>query len=86
MSENTKAILIGFGGTILLILFLVFRVNTSSNNKNEVYECNSCEREFTNRDDVYSIRMTGMCEPCYDDFKFTQELYDASEKYEERNR
>ena len=86
MSENAKGIIVGFGGSLLLILLIVFIVNSSSSSKNEVYECSSCRREYTNRDDVNSIRMTSMCEPCYDDFKYTQELYEGAKKYEERNR
>ena len=85
MSENTKTILIGFGGTLLLILLVVLMVN-SRTSKDKIYECSSCGKEFTNRDDVSSIARTSMCEPCYDDFKFTQELYNEAEKYEERNR
>ena len=84
MSENTKTILICFGIIGVIILLLAWRI--SSHDRQEVYECSRCEREFTNSDDVRSIRRTSMCEPCYEDYKFTEEVREEIEKYNERNR
>ena len=86
MSGNAKAILIGFGGSILLLVLIWFMIAPSSGDEDKVYECSSCGKEFTNSDDTHSIAMTSMCEPCYADFKYIRELYEEAEKYRERNR
>ena len=86
MDENLKTFLIAIGGIAILLLFIAFRVGLSSSQEDNSYVCSVCERTFTNRDDKRSIAMTNMCEPCYDNFKYTQELLDESKKYEERNK
>ena len=48
-------------------------------------KCEACGRTFTNSEDISSIRMTDMCVPCYEDYKFTKELREELKKYEERN-
>ena len=86
MNENTKSTLICVG-IVALLFFVAFGNKFCSNGeKDKNYICSSCNREYTNRDDVNSIIRTSMCEPCYDDFKYIQELYDEAEKYKERNR
>ena len=85
MSSDWKNFFKAFGILVLLI-FLCMSIYKCSDGEDEIYKCSSCNREFTNRDDVHSIQVTSMCEPCYDDFKFTKEFYEAAKKYEERNR
>ena len=55
---------------------------TGNNPKEE--KCQVCYKTFTNKDDVHSIIMTNMCENCYSNFKYTQDLKDELKKYEER--
>ncbi|MBD5136117.1 MAG: hypothetical protein HDT39_09200 [Lachnospiraceae bacterium] len=57
-------------------------VGTGNNSKEE--KCQVCYKTFTNNDDVHSIIMTNMCENCYSNFKYTQDLKEELKKYEER--
>ena len=76
-------------GIFLLIVVMCFSIkalwshmgyNDSSNEE----VCQVCNRTFTNRDDVHSIIMTNMCDNCYSNFKYTQDLKEELKKYEER--
>ena len=75
--------------TIFIVLIFVGISNTPICNgsyKDETNICSKCNREFTNSEDTHSIAMTGMCVPCYENFKTTQKIREELKKYEERNR
>lgn len=42
-----------------------------------------CGRTYTNRDDVSSIVWINMCEPCYENYQFNQEVKEELQKYKE---
>ena len=86
MSDKTLGIIII---TIFIICFIIGLFNTplfKGSSEDETPECSSCGREYTNSDDVSSIRRTSMCEPCYENFKTTEKMREELKKYEERNR
>lgn len=62
-----------------------FNEDVNEKRENKTYRCSSCDKVFTNNDDVKSIIYTSMCEPCYEDFKFIQEVQEEIKKYSERN-
>lgn len=47
-------------------------------------KCQVCGKTFTNSDDRWSISMRNMCERCYENYKYSQDLKDELKKYEER--
>lgn len=71
----------------ILAIFLMIKGFSwlNGNDKSDTYVCSSCHKTFTNRTDTKSIAYTSMCEPCYEDYKFKQELQEEIEKYQERN-
>ena len=71
----------------ILAIFLMIQCFSCINggDKNNNYVCSSCHKTFTNRADTKSIAYTSMCEPCYEDYKFKQELQEEIQKYQERN-
>lgn len=73
--------------TILMCMgFLSMCSDFINNEKEETsYRCGSCGKTFTNQADTKSIAFTNMCEPCYENFKFKQELQEELKKYSERN-
>lgn len=44
--------------------------------------CKVCHREFTNSDDVKSIKHTNMCLNCYDNYEFGNDVREAEKNYE----
>lgn len=46
--------------------------------------CQVCHKTFTNSDDKKSIARRNMCEICYSNYKYAQDLKDEIKKYEER--
>ena len=78
----------GGGSTILAIIIVVLVLagigSCSGGSDDDSSKCGSCGRTFTNSDDVSSIAWTNMCENCYDNYKFSQDLKDELKKYEER--
>lgn len=79
----------GKAGIFLLIIIMCFSIKAfwahirdGDTPKEET--CQVCNKTFTNNDDVHSIIMTNMCENCYDNFKYTQDLKEELKKYEER--
>lgn len=85
---NTKGK--GKVGILLLIIVMCFSIKAlwshmgNSNNSREEM-CQVCHKTFTNKDDTYSIIMTNMCENCYSNFRYTQDLKEEFKKYQERN-
>lgn len=85
--ENKKSsgkglLIIGWIIIIVFIMWIFFGDFNSS--KEQSKECSSCGKTFTNNDDVHSIIMTSMCENCYDDYKYIQDLKEDVKKYNER--
>lgn len=79
----------GKTGIVLLIIIMCFSIKAlwshmANNNNPREEKCQVCYKTFTNNDDVHSIIMTNMCENCYDNFKYTQDLKEELKKYEER--
>ncbi|MEY8515712.1 hypothetical protein AALC25_02045 [Lachnospiraceae bacterium 29-84] len=77
----------GKAGIVLLIIIMCFSIKAlwshmgNSNNSSEE-KCQVCYKIFTNKDDVHSIIMTNMCEKCYGNFKYTQDLKEELKKEE----
>ena len=80
----------GGGGSIFLAIVAVVIIlaligscsggGSSSSSK----ECPVCGRTYTNSDDKNSIAWRNMCERCYSNYKYSQDLKDELLKYEER--
>lgn len=47
--------------------------------------CPVCGFGYTNSDDTWQISYSNMCVNCYDNYKFTQDVLEELEKYNERN-
>lgn len=62
----------------------VIMVAISNNGDSKEEKCQVCYKTFTNKADVHSIIMTNMCENCYSNFKYSQDLEEELKKYEER--
>lgn len=75
------ALLIGIGCVILL--FGAMPRNHRYVAKSAT--CKVCHREFTNEDEVRSIKRTNMCLNCYENYKFGSEAKEAAEEYKENN-
>ena len=88
MSENMRLFLGCLGAILLSILIFVLAaaINNCGKEDDENNVCSSCGREFTNRDDLNSIAWSSMCEPCNEEYKFKEELYEEAKKIEERYR
>lgn len=43
--------------------------------------CKVCHREFTNEDEVKSIKKTNMCLNCYENYRFGVDVKDAEKNY-----
>lgn len=77
----------GILGTVLVIFIVMGLIGSCSGTSTEKeYRCGSCKKIFTNSTDIKSIIRTNMCEPCYENFKYIQNLQEEMKKYEERNR
>ena len=81
----------GGGSTILIIIVVILIlaglgscVGDSDSDSDDSRRCSSCGKTFTNSADTSSIAWTSMCEPCYEDFKFMQDLQEELKKYDER--
>lgn len=76
----------GLVGVCVLAIFLMIQgfawLNGGDKDNNNV--CSSCHKTFTNRADTKSITWTSMCEPCYENFKFKEEMKEELHKMEER--
>lgn len=74
------------GGCVifLLVIFILAGIGSLIDVDNSE-KCDVCGRTYTNSDDVSSIKLKGMCEPCYEDYEFRKELKEELKKYEERN-
>lgn len=76
----------GLVGVCILVIFLMAQgfVWLNGDNKNDNNICSSCHKTFTNRADTKSIAWTSMCEPCYENLKFKEEMKEELHKMEER--
>lgn len=79
----------GGGSTILAIIIVILVLAgigscLGDEDSDKSAKCEVCHKTFTNRDDVHSIALRNMCELCYNNYKFNQDLRDELKKYEER--
>ena len=70
-------------GIIVFVMIISF-IGSCSGGSDKEYVCSSCGKKFTNSADTRSIAMTSMCEPCYKNFKFKEDLKEELNKYNER--
>lgn len=68
---------------VVIIIFINIVNSHTSSSSSKSHICQSCHKTFTNKDDVSSIIWTNMCEKCYNNYKFTQDLKEELKKYEE---
>ncbi len=72
--------------TIIIVILLLGGIGSCSgggnSNDNESKTCQVCHKTFTNSDDVHSIVMRNMCENCYSNFEYTQDLKEELERYD----
>ena len=80
--SNSNIIYFIIAVVIIIIGISSFNSCTSSSSSKS-HICQSCHKTFTNKDDVHSIIWTNMCEKCYNNYKFTQDLKEELKKYEE---
>lgn len=88
MEKQTKtskgnAIFVIIAIVIIISFFGGFNSCSSSTKSQKKYTCQVCHKSFTNKDDVNSIIWRNMCEKCYNNYKFTQDLKEELKKYEE---
>lgn len=88
MEKQTKtskgnAIFVIIAIVIIISFFGGFNSCSSSSKSQKKYTCQVCHKSFTNKDDVNSIIWRNMCEKCYNNYKFTQDLKEELKKYEE---
>lgn len=89
MANNNSG---GGGSTFLAIVVVVIFLaligscfgGGSSSSSSSSKECPVCGRTYTNSDDKHSIAWRNMCERCYSNYKYSQDLKDELLKYEER--
>lgn len=72
-------------GIIIVIVLILAAIGSCSGGSDKEYKCSSCGKTYTNSADTRSIARTSMCEPCYENYKFTQDLKEELKKYDERN-
>jgi protein-arginine kinase activator protein McsA len=85
----------GMGSTIIGIILVLLILaalgsctsgGSSSSSSSKSSKCQVCGRTFTNKDDVRSIAYRNMCESCYSNYKYSQELKEAAKKIQERSK
>lgn len=76
----------GLVGVCVLAIFLMIQgfAWLNGDDKDDDYVCSSCHKTFTNRADTKSIAYTSMCEPCYEKFKFKEDMKEEIHKMKER--
>ena len=76
----------GLVGVCVLAIFLMIQgfAWLNGDDKDDDYVCSSCHKTFTNRADTKSIAYTSMCEPCYENFKFKEDMKEEIHKMKER--
>lgn len=78
------------GGSVFLVIIIVvlvlFGIGSCSDigDSERSEKCPVCHKTYTNSDDRSSIIWKNMCERCYSNYKFTQDVKDEFKKYEER--
>lgn len=73
--------------TIIVVILILAGLGScvgGDNSSEKSAKCQVCHKTFTNSDDRNSIAWRNMCENCYDNYKFSQDLKDELQKYEER--
>lgn len=69
-SVNPKLILVGIIVFIFILLAFFGGGSTSTHSKT----CPICHREFSNPDDLKSLRWNNMCELCYKNYEYGQKM------------
>ncbi len=86
-NNNQKS---GGGSTFLIIVVIVLILagigscSGGGSSSSDSARCEVCGKTYTNRDDVHSIAWRNMCERCYSNYKYSQDLKDEINKYNER--
>lgn len=70
--------------TAVIVIVILAAIGSCSGGTSKEYICGFCGKTFTNSADKRSIQRTNLCELCYDNYKFSQELQEELKKYEER--
>lgn len=88
-TNTSKSSIIYIIIAIIIILIGVSSCNSctssTSSSSSKSRTCQICHKTFTNSDDVNSILWTNMCENCYSNYKFSQDLKEEIKKYDENN-
>ena len=71
-------------GIVVVIVCLIWLLGSCGGGGSSDKRCSSCGKKFTNSDDTWSITMTSMCENCYDNYKWGQNVKSEIDKYYER--
>jgi hypothetical protein len=87
-NNNQKS---GSGGSIaiviLIIIVLLYALGScsggSSSSSSGSAKCQVCGKTFTNSSDRKSIAYTNMCERCYSNYKYSQDMKEGLKKYQE---
>lgn len=72
--------------TVIIVILVIAGIGSCSGygDSEKTATCQVCHKTFTNSDDRNSIAWRNMCENCYSNYKYTQDLKDELKKYEER--
>lgn len=85
-SNKSGTIVITILGIIVIIGIIGFLSDLfKDSNETKTETCPICYKTYTNGDDLHSIAWTGMCEKCYENFKYKQEIQEELKKYYEQN-
>ena len=80
----------GGKGSIFFIIIVIILILAGigscmgDSSSDDSKKCGVCGKTYTNKDDVHSIVWTNMCERCYSNYKYSQDLKDEINKYNER--
>lgn len=68
---------------ILILLYALGSCSGGSSSSSGSAKCQVCGKTFTNSDDRKSIAYTNMCERCYSNYKYSQDMKEELKKYQE---
>ena len=69
---------------IVITMFVACTAGDDLSSSSKEYKCQSCYKTFTNRTDTRSIRLSGMCETCHDNYEYNKALKEELKKRNER--
>lgn len=87
-NNNRKS---GGGGLVAIAIVVIFILlcalgscsGGSDSSSSGSARCRVCGKTFTNSSDRKSIAYTNMCEKCYSNYKYSQDMKEALKKYQE---